>query len=135
MSALTLVDLPSIMLDTQYRMHPQISAFSNQSFYGGALHDGTVGPDGQVVPGFEPPVTDYLTQRTDGTRNNMSFIDCDAPEQPRNLSVANEREAELVCDVVMDLLAHNPVSWGMALLAAVLGSCYATIDYISADTS
>ena len=33
-------DWPVIMLDTQYRMHPEISAFPSLTFYGGGLKDG-----------------------------------------------------------------------------------------------
>jgi hypothetical protein len=35
-------DVPSIMLDTQYRMHPAISAFPSLTFYNSDLKDGTV---------------------------------------------------------------------------------------------
>ena len=98
------------MLDTQYRMHPQISFFPNEAFYAGALHDGSVDVTGQSYANLSPPDTFWLKQDAKGRRVNFTFIDTDAPESPRNLSIANEREADLVCDVVSDLLAENPVN-------------------------
>ena len=98
------------MLDTQYRMHPQISSFPNEAFYAGALHDGSVDATGQANADLSPPNTFWLKEDAEGRKLNFTFVDTEAPESPRNLSVANEREADLVCDVVSDLLAENPVS-------------------------
>lgn len=99
------------MLDTQYRMHPQISSFPNQAFYAGALQDGRVDASGQAPDDLSPPETYWLKKDANGRRLNFTFVDTDAPETPRNLSIANEREADLVCDIVSDLLAENPVSF------------------------
>lgn len=98
------------MLDTQYRMHPQISAFPNEAFYAGALHDGSVDKHGQPHADLLPPDAFWLKEDANGNKLNFTFVDTDAPESPRNLSIANETEADLVCDVVSDLLAENPVS-------------------------
>jgi hypothetical protein len=43
------------MLDTQYRMHPDISWFPNKAFYDSQLKDGTAGGNGVVKCGLEPP--------------------------------------------------------------------------------
>jgi AAA domain len=37
--------LPAFLLDTQYRMHPSISAFPSQVFYGGRMRDGVAARD------------------------------------------------------------------------------------------
>lgn len=97
------------MLDTQYRMHPSISAFPNRAFYASALMDGTISPSqdgsGSVLPGFEPPVTDYLIPG-----KNVTFIDHDHPESAQMSSLANYGDAAIVCNVIADLLYNNPVS-------------------------
>lgn len=100
--------IPSIMLDTQYRMHPSISAFSSASFYNSALKDGTVLADGSVRDGLEPPETDFLVKDADGNRLNVTFLNHDFPESPLNMSIANHHEAGRVCDIIGDLLANNP---------------------------
>ena len=47
----------TLLLDTQYRMHPSISLFPSQHFYGGRLKDG-VGSDTKLPPkGFPWPAT------------------------------------------------------------------------------
>lgn len=98
--------VPSIMLDTQYRMHPSIAAFSSEAFYNSQLKDGTV-VNGQVDPALHPPVTAFLLP--DGDRSkSLTFLNHDFPESPQNRSIANHHEAGRVCDIVADLLASNP---------------------------
>lgn len=98
------------MLDTQYRMHPQISSFPNEAFYSAQLKDGTRLRDGTVKKGLEPPDTAFLLKNAQGERQNVTFVDIGSPETPQNLSLANEGEAAMVCDIVMDLLLENEVS-------------------------
>ncbi|KAJ2935326.1 hypothetical protein H1R20_g1768, partial [Candolleomyces eurysporus] len=51
---------PSIMLDTQYRMHPNIASFPSTEFYLGGVRDGTIDEQGNVIPGLTPPKSVYL---------------------------------------------------------------------------
>lgn len=104
-------DVPSIMLDTQYRMHPAISAFPSLTFYNSDLKDGTVKRDGSVVAGFEVPHTGYL-EDVNGQPTSMTFIDHDHPESPEMRSIANHGDAEIIGDIVVDLLLNNPVGAG-----------------------
>lgn len=97
------------MLDTQYRMHPSISAFSSRALYDGALRDGTRLADGSVRPGLEPPKTAFLLPDADGKPLNVTFLNHDFPESPQNRSIANYHEAGRVCDIIADLLHNNPV--------------------------
>lgn len=99
------------MLDTQYRMHPQIAAFPNRAFYGSALTNGTVDKDGQIVPGFIPPETEFLLKNEKGKRQNVTFVHHESMEDTSSKSIRNEGEAGRVCDVVADLLYQNPVSF------------------------
>ena len=87
------------MLDTQYRMHCDISSFPNRAFYAGALQDGPPldGTD------FDPPRTSFLVPGS-----NVTFIDHDHPESPQSSSLANFKDATIVSDVVADLMYHNP---------------------------
>jgi superfamily I DNA and/or RNA helicase len=105
-----LADIPSIMLDTQYRMHPSISSFPTQAFYGGALKDGTVDAFGRPLPRFIPPDTAFLVKNEQGRSANVTFVDHDYPESPQSQSIANYGDAEKVCDVIADLMYNNPVS-------------------------
>jgi superfamily I DNA and/or RNA helicase len=100
------------MLDTQYRMHPAISAFPSHAFYNDDLKDGTVQSGGEVRPGFEPPITSFLVEDESGRRSNLTFVDHDYKETPQMRSIANHGDAEKVCDIVTDLLFNNPVSLG-----------------------
>jgi len=97
------------MLDTQYRMHPSISAFPSQTFYNSDLKDGTINPDGAVIPGFAIPKTAYL-EDANGRPTSMTFIDHDHPESPESRSIANHGDAQIISDIVTDLLLQNPVS-------------------------
>jgi superfamily I DNA and/or RNA helicase len=110
------------MLDTQYRMHPQISAFPNRTFYASALTDGTV-DHGTVKPGFDPPITDFLAQNDQGVRQNVTFLHHDSPEDLMSKSLRNQGEAGRVCDVVTDLLLQNPVCSLCQLLLKLKLTC------------
>ena len=103
-------DVPSIMLDTQYRMHPSISAFPSRAFYNASLKNGTVREDGSTRAGFTPPVTSFLSHNEQGERSNLTFVDHDYLETPQMRSIANYGDAEKVCDIATDLLLNNPVS-------------------------
>jgi superfamily I DNA and/or RNA helicase len=48
------------MLDTQYRMHPNISSFPSTEFYLGGVRDGTIDAEGNVIAGLTPPKSVYL---------------------------------------------------------------------------
>ena len=98
------------MLDTQYRMHPEISAFPIEKFYNNTLRDGTVLPDGSVRRDLEAPVTAFLTTTRKGTPHHMSFVDHNDPETPYMGSIQNQGEAEIVSSIVLDILINNPVS-------------------------
>jgi superfamily I DNA and/or RNA helicase len=95
------------MLDTQYRMHPDISLFSNVAFYDGQLRDGVNAAE------LAAPRTSYLPTDSQGQTKHLGFIDHGFPETPRSKSLANEGDADIVCDIVADLLACNPVRFEM----------------------
>ena len=48
-----------LLLDTQYRMHPAISQFPSDCFYGGAIQDGIDANDRPLLPGFDWPRSDF----------------------------------------------------------------------------
>jgi superfamily I DNA and/or RNA helicase len=104
-----IADIPSIMLDTQYRMHPQISAFPAKAFYSSLLKDGTVSPAGIVREGLTPPETAFLPKDGDGKSLNVGFVPHNTPESPASKSIVNEGDVNLVCDIVADILIQNPV--------------------------
>ncbi|WWD17087.1 hypothetical protein CI109_101524 [Kwoniella shandongensis] len=95
--------IPSIMLDTQYRMHPLLSSFPSKTFYSGLLKDGT---PAEARPA---PETEYLLRdEKTGKRKNLTFLNHDHPESPMMKSISNHGDAEVVCDVIADLLYKNP---------------------------
>ena len=107
-------DVPSIMLDVQYRMHPALSRFPAKEFYDHSLLDGTVSARGEVVPELKPPQSKYLARRTvddedTDEMHNIIFLDHRHPEARKDRSVLNVGEAQLCCDIVEDLLMQNPV--------------------------
>ena len=104
---------PSVMLDTQYRMHPGISNFPSKEFYKGTVRDGTVDADGNVRPGLHPPRSQYLEaiKMPDGKRAEPSviFLHHEGKETSRDRSRVNHSEARIIAQLVVDLLLRNPV--------------------------
>ncbi|KAG8935227.1 hypothetical protein FRC01_005483 [Tulasnella sp. 417] len=114
--------VPTVMLDQQYRMHPDIAAFPAKEFYDGMLRDGVVDSKGQVHKRLSPPASKHLRAvasekpRTEnGDVPSMVFIHHSGAENKRDKSRVNETEANIVCDLIEDLLAQNPTLRGESI--------------------
>lgn len=105
-----LAEIPSVMLDTQYRMHSSISAFPNKAFYESKLMDGTLDETGAAKAGLEPPRSDLTKNDDTGLYRTVTFLHHTGQEITRAKSIVNESEAKIIYDVVVDLLLKNPVS-------------------------
>jgi superfamily I DNA and/or RNA helicase len=86
--------VPPFMLDTQYRMHPGISMFPSDLFYGGKLNDGVSPPERRPLAGFPWPREEFP----------VAFIPIEGSEIDDGVSKANEAEAHAVCEAVVALL-------------------------------
>lgn len=87
--------VPPFMLDTQYRMHPGISMFPSDLFYGGKLKDGVTPPERRPLQGFPWPREEFP----------IAFVPViDSVEIDDGVSKANEAEALEVCHAVVQLL-------------------------------
>ncbi|KAJ8521488.1 hypothetical protein ONZ45_g1808 [Pleurotus djamor] len=100
--------VPSVMLDTQYRMHPGISSFPSAEFYNRLLRDGTVDDVGNVHSRLHPPTSQHMLPRNTGHRPPVIFIDHAGSESTKDRSRVNIDEAHIVCSIVEDLLLNNP---------------------------
>jgi regulator of nonsense transcripts 1 len=88
--------VPPFMLDTQYRMHPGISMFPSDLFYGGKLNDGVTPPERRPLAGFPWPREEFP----------VAFIPItDSAEIDDGVSKSNEAEASEVCHAVALLLS------------------------------
>ncbi|KAH9960270.1 AAA domain-containing protein [Russula dissimulans] len=100
--------VPSIMLDMQYRMHPEISRFPSSEFYARSLKDGTVDSGGNVHAWLQPPVSEHLVVNSlTGDRPSVVFLDHDGLEAAKDRSRINVTDAAIVCAVLEDLLRQN----------------------------
>ncbi|KAJ1020051.1 hypothetical protein NDA16_004331 [Ustilago loliicola] len=102
-------NIPSTMLNVQFRMHPSLAEFPNKTFYDGALENGE-GTE-QIAPvesSYWPSRT--ATQRKDEEAQRLCFIDHKGRESKadNSTSLCNTSEARIVVDVVIDLLRRNP---------------------------
>jgi superfamily I DNA and/or RNA helicase len=122
-----LIEIPSIMLNVQYRMHPAISYFPSLEFYNLSLLDGTVDRSGYVSPRLMPPnisaallppgIQEAGTESNDirsfvktSNRPPLIFLDHAGVESQKSNSRINENEAKIIASVVEDLLLNNEVS-------------------------
>jgi len=94
------------MLNTQYRMHPDIAEFPAEEFYNFALLNGTVDSGGKTLPGLEPPRSSHLNFKI---RPSVIFVDHGGNESMKGRSRVNVTEAHLVASLVEDLLLVNKV--------------------------
>jgi len=100
--------VPSVMLDMQYRMHPDISSFPSAEFYNFCLQDGTVDGEGNISSLLMPPKSSHLEiNPVTGNRPSVIFLNHGGSESMKDRSRVNWNEAHIVCSVVEDLLLHN----------------------------
>jgi superfamily I DNA and/or RNA helicase len=99
------------MLNTQYRMHPSISAFPSKEFYNMALKNGTVSDTGAVQSNLSPPRSRHLSRRASkvtGQLPSVLFIHHDHRETALDRSRANYQEMRIAIAILEDLLISNP---------------------------
>ncbi|KAF8335696.1 P-loop containing nucleoside triphosphate hydrolase protein [Cantharellus anzutake] len=122
-------NVPTVMLDRQYRMHPSISKFPSKEFYGTRLLDGTVDSKGQVSAKLNPPKSSHLVLNpSTGNSPSAVFLDHGGPEARKDRSLVNHNEAAIVCSVVVDLLLNNPSIRGLDI--GVIAPYAAQIKFI-----
>ena len=111
---------PITLLDTQYRMHPQIMELSNRLFYQGRLRSG---------------ISERERRPPDGVP--VVFIPVESERDGRS----NRREAEVVCELVQSFIDDSgirPESIGVVspfraqvvLLRLMLGNLGVTVDTV-----
>ncbi|GAX84803.1 hypothetical protein CEUSTIGMA_g12224.t1 [Chlamydomonas eustigma] len=101
---------PMLMLDVQYRMHPQISHFPRMQFYNGKVDDG----DNVKDPGYKMsvgiPVGD-VSDETAGCLGPFAFLDVPQSWEERpdssSTSFINPIEASMACALVKALKLHR----------------------------
>jgi len=88
--------LKPLLLDTQYRMHPALSEFPSDRFYGGRIRDGVSGKN-------RPPPTEVLWPNP---FVGLVFFDVyDGVEVHDGVSRHNEIEANIICKIVQRVYA------------------------------
>ncbi|KAL2177639.1 AAA domain-containing protein [Thermothelomyces heterothallicus CBS 202.75] len=103
--------LSRLMLDTQYRMHPEICAFPSGEFYNGSLRTG-VRPINR--PLFDSAFPWPPSQSGDGDLARMVFIDCPAREELGGKSKSNKGQADLCLRVCQLLCAPRGAKSGQS---------------------
>ena len=81
----------SVMLNTQYRMHPDISCISNCLFYDNELIDGVKPEDRQIIQSF-------IFQK------HINFINFNQQEEKNGTSYINQEEIDQVLKYVVALI-------------------------------
>ncbi len=132
--------LPRLMLDTQFRMHPDIADFISETFYGGRIRNGVSAEDRKFSFGAFRSAVCLLSTSKQGNRF----------EQWVGTSCSNPLEAEYVRGVVEELLAAEeagsveggpdkalslavitPYAAQESLLRRELSSCFRNTDRIA----
>lgn len=92
-----------VMLDTQYRMHRSICAFSSAKFYDGRLHTAVADSTRPLLPASFPwPATASAPPGNKAER--MFFVRCAATEDLGRKSKANPGQAALIRTICHKLL-------------------------------
>lgn len=106
--------VPSVMLDEQFRMHPQLAAFPNAAFYQGALRDAP------STAARTPLASAYAATDAAGRPSPVTFV-AHAPMPTSTSSTGsvlssvspfNVPQADLALALLCDLLARNPTLRG-----------------------
>ncbi|KAK9812656.1 hypothetical protein WJX72_001408 [[Myrmecia] bisecta] len=113
---LQLAGVRTLLLDTQYRMHPAIAAFPSAAFYAGRLVS-------FPAPADRPPPSGFAWPRAGLP---VAFIESEGLEQRTSLrsnaegtSYLNEHQARVVAHVTAQLLAGGALQAGAADIGVV----------------
>jgi hypothetical protein len=87
--------VPSLLLDTQYRMHPVLAAWPSQAYYGGRLRSGTPAALRRPPAGFPWPLPGVP----------LAVVRVRGAERSEGTSVSNAAEADAVSSLLRGLLA------------------------------
>ncbi|KAF4337269.1 NAM7-nonsense-mediated mRNA decay [Fusarium beomiforme] len=115
--------LSTLMLDTQYRMHPNLCEFSSEQFYEGKLKSGiSISARPPIRSGFPFPPAASTKKRNDAAATDHDraiFINCDSKEMPGQKSKENQGQAELcahICKLLTSSSEAQPISHSIVVL-------------------
>lgn len=94
-----------LMLDTQYRMHPLVGAFSSEEFYEGKLKTGITAESRPLFASRFPWPKVQSTDTGATEYHRTVFVECGAKEKPGQKSKENEGQA-LLCAHICKLLTQ-----------------------------
>ncbi|KAL8965478.1 MAG: hypothetical protein Q9197_006493, partial [Variospora fuerteventurae] len=125
-----------VMLDTQYRMHQSICAFSSAEFYDGRLRTAVEDSSRPLLPSSFP----WPTSTPPGKAERMFFVQCSATEDLGRKSKTNAGQAALIRTICHKLLqrqdsndsSSTPPS--IAILVPYARQAAALKDLTSAET-
>jgi regulator of nonsense transcripts 1 len=94
------LNINSIMLDTQYRMHPELIHFPSEVFYNGLLKSG-VTPEQRPTP----KEIQFINRQIP-----LLFVDVDQGDETiHGSNIFNRQEVDLLCQTIQTLLPrHQP---------------------------
>lgn len=93
-----------VMLDSQYRMHPEICHFSSREFYGSNLH--TAVPDeARPLPDSDFPWPSSPNKAED--KGRMIFVQCSTTEDLGRQSKSNKGQAAVCAEICKRLLRSS----------------------------
>ena len=116
MQRLMNLGVEATLLDTQRRMHPDISNFSNEHFYNGRLKTNYKQPKNKAFKEFTP----------------LEVIDVPTGiEETRNTSFINKAEAETVVQTVRQL--HSKKIHNVVVIAPYTAQCTLLREYLSSE--
>ena len=84
---------PILFLDTQFRMHPDISRFSNECFYNNMINNAITAEQRELT--------------TNVIKDHVSFIETKGEEEKVGTSFKNDAEITEVCSMVSKLVNNN----------------------------
>lgn len=131
----------SSMLQVQYRMHPEICAFPNETFYAGRLeNDGITAGPFRSAPWIGTRVPDAL-------RRSYVFVNTDGAEEAElgGMSLINTHECDAVLKILSDMLPLPSkkivvISFYLAQVRLIqarlaeMGGAYASVRVYTADS-
>lgn len=109
------------MLSTQYRMHPDISAFPNRQFYENRLVNGS-----NLMQPLVPPATMWpLTESSSSTRHRVLLLNCKGSEKvSKQKSCYNLDEANAVVEIVRKMIDGGQDRGGIGVITFYTAQVY-----------